>query len=344
MPDKLTTAQAKSFYNHGYVVLRNVIPKADALAARRLLFQRLGNLTRGAVAAVRSGTIAELEEVVPLIFRGGADERITGLIEHTPLLNMLSDAMGCEPLPIRGAQLATLFPAEDDLTVNEAGFYNRDTPFNGWCGHLDGLWNGGGPTPPIDTELDQQQETLWQGDVGTNGSPKRHDTFNTNIRNFTALVGIVLSDQSREGAGNLGLLRGGHRHMEKFFRAQAAAGGPLGPDGPGWPRVDQTAPNKHGLVHYPDKVKKVYQRAAVKTGSNHIWPKPTFIKAKPGDAVIVHHATPHSGSRVMTSDPRMMIYFRVTSSARSEKHLEVYPESLTDNWREWPGILAKLKP
>ena len=50
--------------------------------------------------------------------------------------------------------------------------------------------------------------------------------------------------------------------------------------------------------------------------SGRIWPKPEFVKTKPGDIVIVKHETPHSGTRIDGPDPRFMIYFRVIHSAR----------------------------
>jgi hypothetical protein len=48
--------------------------------------------------------------------------------------------------------------------------------------------------------------------------------FNANIQNFTALVGVALTDQRKEGVGNLGVLKGAHHAMEEFFQEQAAAG------------------------------------------------------------------------------------------------------------------------
>jgi hypothetical protein len=119
-----------------------------------------------------------------------ASEAIMDLFNRSPLIGLVEHAFGTSVQSVRGAQLATLYPAEDDDKTNEAGYLNRDTPGYGWCPHLDGLWNGGIATPP---------------------------------------------------------LRGGHHHMERFFRSQRDQGGPLGPEGPGWPREDPDAPNGHGL-------------------------------------------------------------------------------------------------
>jgi hypothetical protein len=40
----------------------------------------------------------------------------------------------------------------------------------------------------------------------------------------------------------------------------------------------------------------------------------------------------------MTSDPRLMIYFRCVTATRPEKNRTVYPEALCDIWLEWPGL------
>ena len=170
-----------------------------------------------------------------------------------------------------------------------------------------------------------------------NGALKYHPDHNANIACFTALVGIALSDQAVEGTGNLGLLKGGHHQMEAFFRWQREQGGPLGPEGPGWPRVNETAPNKHGLIHYPNTIKDAYLQDAVTSNNGYVWPKPTFMKLRPGDAVIVHWATPHGGSRVLGADPRLMVYFRILVE-RPQAFRKVYPDAMCDNWLEWLGM------
>ena len=99
-----------------------------------------------------------------------------------------------------------------------------------------------------------------------------------------------------------------------------------------------SAPNKHGLVHYPEKVKKAYKRGAITSDTGQVWPRPTFLKMKPGDAVIVHWATPHSSSQVLGTDPRLMVYFRTVAQSRPEEFLTVYPEAQCNNWLEWRGM------
>ena len=134
------------------------------------------------------------------------------------------------------------------------------------------------------------------------------------------------------------LLKGAHHEIERFFRYQRDAGGPLGPDGPNWGRIDHDAPNGGGLRHYPDAVRMAFTAGAGRTPDGKLWPKPTLLLLAPGDAAIVLHAVPHSATRVARTEPRLMVFFRITPLARPERNRVVYPEALCDIWREWPGM------
>ena len=182
----------------------------------------------------------------------------------------------------------------------------------------------------IDTPMTEEAFAQWSASPSRNQQPREYPEHGVNIGSFTALVGVALSDQTEEGAGNLGVLAGAHHHMERFFQMQRARGGPLGPDGPDWPRVDHAAPNGCGLQlePYPDAVRAALSEGAAQTADGKLWPKPTFLKLAPGDAVIALHLLPHCGTRVEGPDPRLMAYFRVTSSARSEENRNVYPDVL----------------
>jgi hypothetical protein len=107
------------------------------------------------------------------------------------------------------------------------------------------------------------------------------DNPRLNLGNYTCLVGVSLSDQSVEGCGNLGLLRGAHERMQEFFRHQAACGGPLGPGGPLWPRFDHNSPNGWGVVHYPAFVREAFLEDAAYTADGKVWPKPTEVLLSP---------------------------------------------------------------
>ena len=74
-----------------------------------------------------------------------------------------------------------------------------------------------------------------------------------------------MTDQTIPGRGNLGVLDGMHHEMERFFRRQHAEGGPIGPDGPGWPRENLEAQNGHGLNMIPPFLPTVTRHVAIAT-------------------------------------------------------------------------------
>ena len=346
----LSADQKVSFYEHGYVVLDDVVPIQVVNSARRLVNLRLGDLrskaqtaamlARAAETDISAQGIGRIQEATLQSMRAGTDSEIMQLVEPgNDLMAVIQDALGSPVRDIAGAQLATNFPANPGSQINESGYSDEDTPFRGWHGHLDGLWNGATLIHQAASKPMSENEWLdWLKEPARNGAMKSHPEQGTTISNFTALLGIPLSDQTALGCGNLGLLAGAHHHIELFFQKQREAGGPLGPDGPEWERFDFEAPNGCGLRHYPESVRDVFRQNAEATADGRIWPKPTFMQVKPGDAVLILHATPHGASRVEGPDPRFMAYFRLTSAARPEGNESIYPDALCDNWLEWKGM------
>ena len=278
-----TREQIKTFYRDGFVILRNVVSEAHVNEVRRGIFEELGNLRSQAVhAALRPEdfqTRAEYEavnEAALATLRGGSQPSVLGLFNDTVLISIIEAALGAPVVPVKGAQLATSFPAGPGDTINESGYRDRDTPFHGWVGHLDGLWNGGSRIHQrTDRPMNESERKRWSREAGTNSVPKYNPEHRANIRNFTVLIGVALSDQRTEGVGNLGLLKGAHHAIEEFFRWQRDAGGPLGPDGPGWPRIDTSAPNFGGLRHYPDAVRDRFAQDAARSGDCRLGSPPS---------------------------------------------------------------------
>ena len=335
----LSRHQELGLYRDGFVVLRKTIDDSMVRRARRKLYVSLGALSSRALSVTRR---ADLDKSIASAKALGRDPDILNLFNETALKRILGSLLGACLEPIQRAQVATNFPQGENDIVNESGYPVKDTPHNGWCGHLDGLWNGASRVPAIDAVLSPYRRSRWYRDPSTNGCYRTYPGTNSNLQNFTALVGVALSDQLVEGAGNLGVLRGAHKKMGEFFQAQRQAGGPLGPDGPGWPRENKSAPNGHGLRHYPDAIRQAFSGHAVTTRDGQLWPKPTLLKMKAGDAVSIHYAAPHAATKVIEPDPRFMIYFRITSSCRQEHQLMVFPEALCDIWLEWPGMQATV--
>jgi len=338
----MDTIQSRRFHRQGYLKVQRIIPLEMVEAAKKIIFSRIGALRASAGASVKSGNVEALAEPSRLMGSAGGEEIFLDLFNKTGLKKIVERGIGHRVLPPHSAQLATLFPGVPDGATNEYGFLDRETPHYGWTGHLDGLWNGGTPVPKVGSRLQGAKLKAWNANPSTNGVFKENPEFNANIMNFTALVGVALSDQSSLGSGNLGVLRGGHHHMERFFRDQMTKGGPLGPDGPGWERENRKAPNRRGLIHYPRAVRDKYAKKAFRSSDGETWPEPDFLRLKPGDAVIVHSLTPHGGSRVEGPEPRLMVYFRCVSSNRPEANLSVYPRALCDRLLEWQGVKRQL--
>ena len=57
----------------------------------------------------------------------------------------------------------------------------------------------------------------------------------------------------------------------------------------------------------------------------------------PGDAVIVLNHTPHAPTYILSDEPRMMVYFRITA-ARAKEDIGSCPAALVDIWSELPGM------
>ncbi len=351
----VTQAQKEALYQDGFVVLPGLIPAQRVAAARRAVFVSVGRLRADALALGRDGDAAKAKQAAEStsLARGGpsrspkpkapmtgagADGVFMDLLHATPLVAVVHELIG-EALPVRDCQLPTTFPTDPEDHINESGYTDRETPFHGWHGHLDGLWNGATAMHQrTDRRMTDAESKAWFQDPSRNGCQRAFPEHAANVKNFTALVALALSDQTEEGSGNLGLLKGAHHEMERFFRRQRDAGGPLGPDGPGWPRIDTSAPNGGGLRHYPDAVREAFAESGTTTTDGKSWPRPTLLKMALGDAAIVLHAVPHSATRVEGTEPRLMAYFRVTSAARPEANRHVCPNALCDIWSEWPGM------
>lgn len=337
----VTREQKERLYRDGYIVLPGAVPAERVQAARRTIFSGIGRLRADALTLARHGGDAAADRVSEAARRtagGGGEAVFMDLFGKTAVTEIVRELIG-EVLPVRGCQLPTNFPTEPGDHVNESGYRDRDTPFHGWHGHLDGLWNGASRIHQhTDRPMTDAERAAWFRDPASNGCRREFPDLGANVMGFTALVAVALSDQTREGVGNLGLLKGAHHHMERFFRRQRAAGGPLGPDGPFWPRMDAEAPNGGGLRHYPDEVREAFADGAEQTPDGKRWPKPTLLRMAPGDAAIVLHAVPHCATRVEGAEPRMMAYFRITSAARAEANRRVCPDALCDIWSEWPGM------
>ena len=128
--ERLGFDQKRILYRDGFVVLRGFVDQDRVAQARRLVLEDLDR---------RRGVGAEDGKARrPYL---GLSPVVVGLFNDTGLRDVIEEALG----PVgaaRACQLATRLYAEPGDYVNESGYRDRDTPFLGWHGHLDGLWNG----------------------------------------------------------------------------------------------------------------------------------------------------------------------------------------------------------
>ncbi|MFI7072553.1 phytanoyl-CoA dioxygenase [Micromonospora aurantiaca] len=123
------------------------------------------------------------------------------------------------------------------------------------------------------------------------------------LRTFSLLVGVVLSDISDPTGGALHYVTGGHLRMAEWFRTQWSLG--------------ITA--------------QVPQHIDLEQG--------TPLLGKPGDVLLMHHLVPHAVGRNLTAIPRIMAYFRVSHVSHASRRLA----ALRDPWLDFPPLTARVR-
>lgn len=123
------------------------------------------------------------------------------------------------------------------------------------------------------------------------------------LRTFSLLVGIVLSDVSDPAGGALRYVPGGHIRMAEWFRTEWSLG-----------LTDQVPP-------YIDAEQG------------------TPLLGHPGDLLLMHHLVPHAVGRNHTAIPRVMVYFRISHVCHAERRLD----ALRDPWLDFPALSARIR-
>ncbi|MBB4957754.1 phytanoyl-CoA dioxygenase family protein [Micromonospora polyrhachis] len=123
------------------------------------------------------------------------------------------------------------------------------------------------------------------------------------LRTFSLLVGVVLSDISDPAGGALRYVVGGHLRMAEWFRTQWS----LGITAQVPPHID----SEQG----------------------------TPLLGKPGDVLLMHHLVPHAVGRNLTAIPRIMAYFRVSHVSHASRRLD----ALRDPWLDFPPLIARVR-
>ena len=100
---------------------------------------------------------------------------MTSLLNDTAVRTAVEDALGSAIPDAATGQVALLWPntsvnlsnptPQTGETLTMVGYKNKDIPFFGWSGHLDGMWSGGTPPPQSKEEVDWDE---WYSEPGTN--------------------------------------------------------------------------------------------------------------------------------------------------------------------------------
>ena len=156
---ELSADQAHSLYRDGFVVLKDLIPKETWSAARRQLMMRLGAVQQAAsgYSPARAANLVgggQAEAVAAQKATGSLPE-VTELFE--PIRPILEHALGSPLERAAGGQMALNFPTEAGEGINETGWKDAETPFFGWGGHVDGVWNGGTQIPQSREATDEEK-------------------------------------------------------------------------------------------------------------------------------------------------------------------------------------------
>ncbi|MFK0193949.1 phytanoyl-CoA dioxygenase family protein [Kitasatospora sp. NPDC090308] len=118
------------------------------------------------------------------------------------------------------------------------------------------------------------------------------------LRTFSLLVGVVLSDITNPEAGALRYQPGGHLAMAEWFRTQWSLG-----------ITEQVPPDLDTQAGTP------------------------FL-GRPGDLLLMHHLVPHAVGRNLGTQPRLMAYFRVEHPDHARRRLQ----ALQNPWLDYQGL------
>jgi ectoine hydroxylase-related dioxygenase (phytanoyl-CoA dioxygenase family) len=251
-------------------------------------------------------------------------EEMTNLVNESTVTPILNDAMGQFDPPI-ACQVGVRKRSDPGEHFNNLGYREKDQPYFAAESHMDGLCT---IAVPQDVQEGTEDEIYHhyvasgpKGDLGRSPEVLGHNMvplfedpdMTLGMGSFTAFVFVCLNDQMREGCGQTALLTGAHHASEDFFRWQRAQNDRIGPEGPGWPRLNYKAPNHCGHVYLPEMVREHFiDETSESTPDGVKWPRPTQMLMEPGDACIALFHMPHSGTRNQYgTESRKNIIFRI---------------------------------
>jgi hypothetical protein len=349
----LTLEEKRFLYREGYVIVRGAVaPELVEVAQARIRAARKGESLAG-------------------------DAAMTDLVNRSSITPILHEVLGQFDPPTQ-CQVAITKRSEPSDRFTPPGYRDRDVPYYGAALHMDGSITIAPPQVPMEGTPDEIYHRYFaagpRGDLGRsaavmghNFTPMVQDPERTlGLGSFTAFVFVSLSDQSRDGCGQTALVPRSHHAVERFFQWQRSQGDRLGPEGPGWPRLNHDVPNRCGLLYMPDAVREeLSDDTCETTPDGKRWPRPIYAKLMPGDACIATWHILHSATRNETgSESRKNIIFRIRNKSRQPdkvltggsdhpdrgwlgEFLDYEPgndpwlrskDAMCDMWAEWEGM------
>jgi hypothetical protein len=305
MAEQLSDDQKRCLYRDGYVVLKGAVSPEliDAARARIKRATRDDNLW--------------------------GEKEMTDLLNASSLTPILHEAVGRFDPP-SGAHIGIVPKRERGKSFNPLGYRDRDMPYYGTSLHAEGMLTNAAPQ---EVELGTPDEIYRRyiasgpkGDLGRSADVIGHNLvplfqdpeLSLSLGSFNVFAFVSLNDQTREGCGQTMVVPGSHHALERFYRWQFEQTGCIGPEGPGWPRMDHETPNRCGLVYLPDAVRDEFtDETSERTPDGRRWPRPVQVLLEPGDAILIHYQLVHSGSfNENGSESRKNIIFRIRNKRR----------------------------
>lgn len=304
-PTSLSLEQKRTLYRDGYIILRNAISEELVEAAKN----KIKNANRGD--------------------RLGGSKEMTDLVNASTVTPILNEAMGQFDPPVV-CQVGVIKKSEPSGRFTNLGYRDYDVPYFGAGIHMDGSIT---IAAPQEVQEGTPEEVYLRhfasgpkGDLGRSPEVMGHNMvpmfqdpeMTLSLGSFTAFVIACLNDQSEEGCGQTAVLPGAHHGVQEFFRWQYGVNGHVGPEGPGWPRLDYECPNRCGMVYLPPPVRESFiDESSESSSDGKKWPRPTQILMEPGDVCITMYHIPHSGTRNENgTESRKNIIFRIRNKSR----------------------------
>lgn len=301
----LTLEEKRKLYRDGYIIIKGAV--SQEIIERSL--QHIKEAQKG--------------EYI------GGDKEMTDLINASSITPILNEAMGTFDPPIK-CQVGIRKVAEPGEHYSNLGYKEKDVPYFAAESHVDGSCS---IRVPQDVQEGTPEEIYDRyiasgpkGDIGRSPEVMGHNMvplfedpeMTLGLGSFTAFVFVCLNEQMTEGCGQTALIPGSHHSVERYFRKQMEVNGHLGPEGPGWPRLNHDCPNRCGLVYLPEEVRDEFiDETSECTPDGKKWPRPKQVLMEPGDACITMYNMAHTGTRnQFGKKSRKTMIFRIRNKSR----------------------------